>query len=142
MDCVDGERSTDSGDDCINIACFDNFGAGNYSRALLQDCDAVAGFAYSRGKVLAVCELRGELLVRAVALHLERARALARRGALLREVLDLQLQSALHALTRALRVCDLAPKLLHLALRGRRLLLVPVRHALALRARLAQQRRV
>jgi mannan endo-1,4-beta-mannosidase len=52
----DGAGSLYPGDDRVDIACFDNYGAGDYSQTLLQDCEAVVGFASAKGKVPAICE--------------------------------------------------------------------------------------
>ena len=52
----DSANSTYPGDDRVDIACFDNYGPGDYSKALLQDCEAVVGFADARRKVPAICE--------------------------------------------------------------------------------------
>ena len=52
----DGPGSTYPGDDRVDIACFDHYGPDDYHAALISDCEAVVGFAQSRGKVPAICE--------------------------------------------------------------------------------------
>jgi mannan endo-1,4-beta-mannosidase len=44
------------GDDRVDITCFDNYGPDDYSKALIQDCEAVVDFSNVRGKVPAICE--------------------------------------------------------------------------------------
>ena len=45
------------GDDEVDIACFDRYGPGDFSRDLVGDCTRVSNFASSHGKLLAICEV-------------------------------------------------------------------------------------
>ena len=44
------------GDENVDVVCFDHYGKGDFSAALLADCAAAVDFAAARGKIPAICE--------------------------------------------------------------------------------------